>query len=49
MGDVDFDKKVIQIDKGFTLQADRKSGTTHHDFGPPKTLESERDCIICRY
>lgn len=44
--DVDFKKKTIQINKGFTIQADRKSGTTQHDLGPPKTLESERQVPI---
>lgn len=44
--DVDFEAKTIQINKGFTIQADRKSGTTAYDFGPPKTLESEREVPI---
>lgn len=44
--DVNFEKKTIRINKGFIIQADRKSGTTHHDFGPPKTMESEREVPI---
>lgn len=44
--DVNFEEKTIQINKGFTIQADRKSSTTNHDFGLPKTLESEREVPI---
>ncbi|MBN2795492.1 MAG: site-specific integrase [Clostridia bacterium] len=44
--DISFDKMTIQIDKGFTIQADRKTKTTNYDFSPPKTLESEREVPI---
>jgi len=44
--DVDFNDKKIYICKGFTIQADRKTQTTNYDFGPPKTLESEREVPI---
>ena len=44
--DINWEKKTIQINKGFTMQADRKTGTVEHDFGPPKTVESEREVPI---
>lgn len=44
--DVDFSGKIITINKGFTIQADRKTSVTNYDFGPPKTLESEREVPI---
>lgn len=44
--DVDFEKKVIHIVKGFTMQPDRKTGIVKHDFSNPKTRKSKRDVPI---
>lgn len=44
--DVSFYKMTIQVNKGFAIQADRKTQTTNYDFSPPKTLESDREVPI---
>ncbi len=41
--DIDFERRVLSVRKGFTIQPNRAEGKTTHEFTEPKTEKSKRE------